>query len=182
MKRVLPLFALALLAGCVAETVIKRKPRKGPVAEVGWVDYGGGEVRYLTEGWGWFVSGRRRHARRLMRKNCGKKLEAQVTDEFGRQDADVPYSGDDIAQNLGHGGEHFKIQNFQHIVYDCRPHGSEPGPAKAPAPVPAPVPAPAPAPVPAAVEPSTAAPSVEPSTAPASAPEPAPVQNPEVPR
>ena len=121
MRRALALGALLLLGGCVSETVERRRPRRGPVKEVGFIDYGGGNVRYLTEGWGWFVAGRRRHAFRLMRKNCGKLLAPQVLDEFGRQDADVPYSGDDVAANVEHGVDHYKIQHFQHIVYDCRP-------------------------------------------------------------
>lgn len=117
-----------LLAGCVAETVERRRPRKGPVKEVGFVDFGGGRVRYSTEGWGWFVSGRRRHARRLMRKNCGKELRPEVTDEYTREDADIAYSGDDLADEMARGSEHFKHAPFQHFAYECRPKGGLPPP------------------------------------------------------
>lgn len=120
MKRALILVPL-LLAACVAETVERRKPRKGPIKEVGFVDYGGGKVRYSVDGWSWFVAGRRRDALRRMRKNCGKKLAPQVLDEYLRQDADIAYSGEDISVNLDRGMEHFKIAPFQHMTYECRP-------------------------------------------------------------
>ena len=49
------LLPLLLLTACVAENVERRKPRKGPIKEVGFVDMGGGSVRYSTDGWKWFV-------------------------------------------------------------------------------------------------------------------------------
>lgn len=121
MRRAVFIFAAAvLLSACVAESVERRRPRKGPVKEVGYVDLGGGSVRYSLDGWSWFVKGRRRHARRLMRKNCGKDLEPRVVDEYARQDADAPYVGDDLAVTIQHGGEHYKIEPFVHLVYECR--------------------------------------------------------------
>jgi hypothetical protein len=122
--------AAAVLSGCVAETVERRRPRIGPVKEVGYVDNGGGRVRYSTEGWGWFVSGRRRHAQRLMRKNCGKDLKPEIVDEYTRDDADIAYAGDDLEDELQRGSEHYKIAPFQHFAYECRPKKAEP--AKAP--------------------------------------------------
>jgi hypothetical protein len=130
MKALLPLLALLALSSCVAETVERRKPRKGPIKEVGFVDMGGGKIRYSVDGWGWFVSGRRRDALRRMRKNCGKKLAPQILDEYQRQDADISYSGDDISTSLDKGMDHFKIAPFHHIVYECRPKGA---PAATPA-------------------------------------------------
>jgi hypothetical protein len=124
MRKALTLIALALLCGCVAETVERRRPRKGPIKEVAFVDMGGGKVRYSLEGWGWFVSGRRRHALRLMRRNCGKKLAPQILDEYQRQDADIAYAGEDIGTNLDKGMDHFKIAPFEHLLYECRPKGS----------------------------------------------------------
>jgi hypothetical protein len=117
------LAALLCLPACVAETVERRRPRKGPVAAVGFVDMGGGQVRYALDGWGWFVSGRRRHALRLMRKNCGSELAPQVMDEYSRQDADIAYAGEDITVNIKTGLDHFKISPFQHMSYECRPRG-----------------------------------------------------------
>lgn len=118
-----------LLSACVAETVERRRPRRGPIKEVGFVEAGGGHVRYSIDGWSWFVSGRRRHALRLMRRNCGKQLAPQVLDEYQRQDADIAFAGEDIATNIDKGLEHFKIAPFQHMVYECRFKGS---PAEAP--------------------------------------------------
>jgi hypothetical protein len=112
-----PALAL-LLAGCVAETVQKNRPRKGTIKEVGYVDLGGGQVRYSLDGWGWFVAGRRRAARALMRHTCGK-LKPVVIEEFEREDADVPYSQDDIAATMGRGAEHFTVARYMHIVFDC---------------------------------------------------------------
>ena len=125
MRRAALLIGLAaLFSSCVSESVERRRPRKGPVEEVGYVDYGGGNVRYSLDGWSWFVKGRRRHARRLMRKNCGKDLEPFVIDEYARQDADAPYVGEELAVNIQLGGEHYKIEPFVHLVYECRPRGS----------------------------------------------------------
>ncbi|HAM34299.1 MAG TPA: hypothetical protein DEB40_05025 [Elusimicrobia bacterium] len=115
----LRLMACCLLAaGCVAETVRKNQPRKGPVQEVGYVDTGGGEVRYSLDGWSWFVAGRRRDAWRRMRRICGT-LKPLVTDEFSRQDADVSYSQEDIYVNLERGMEHYTVAPYNHIVFDC---------------------------------------------------------------
>ena len=117
--RLLLIPALALLlAGCVAETVRKAKPRKGTIKEIGYVDLGGGEVRYSLDGWGWFVGGRRRAARALMRRVCGK-LKPVVTEEFEREDADVPYSQDDIAATMARGAEHFTVARYMHMAFDC---------------------------------------------------------------
>lgn len=134
------LAAAILLSSCVAETVERRHPRKGPIKEVGYIDFGGGSVRYSLNGWSWFVGGRQRDARRRMRKNCGKDLEPKVTDEYARQDADAPYVGDDLAVSIPLGSEHYKIESFVHLVYECRPRGEkETPPAVSTAPASAPV-------------------------------------------
>lgn len=117
---ILPLFLLCGLAGCEAEMVKKERPRKGPVPEVGFIETGGGEVRYSTEGWGLVVAIRRSGARRRMRRVC-KGLEVKITDEFAREDVEVPYSGDDLAPNLEKGLEHYNLAPFQHIVFECVP-------------------------------------------------------------
>ena len=123
---VLLLCAAAFLSACVAESVERRRPRKGPIREVGYVDYGGGSVRYSLTGWSWFIQGRRRDARRRMRKNCGKDLEPRVTDEYARQDADAPYVGDDLAVSIQLGGTHYKIEPFVHLLYECLPRTETP--------------------------------------------------------
>ncbi len=116
--------ALAVvLSSCVAETVERRRPRKGPIKEVGYVELGGGRVRYSAEGWSWAVASRRRTALKLMRRNCGRDLEPKVTDEFTRTDADARYAGDDINSSMSHGDEHFVVEHYVHIAYDCHPPG-----------------------------------------------------------
>lgn len=96
----------------------KRRPRRGPVKEVGYIEKGGGEVRYSTEGWAPFVAGRRRNALRRIRWAC-RPLKAVISEEFARQDVDVPYSQDDIEQNMSKGLEHYKVAPYQHIVFEC---------------------------------------------------------------
>lgn len=137
MRRALPLLLTVLLAACVAETVERRRPRKGPVKEVGFVEYGGGRVRYSAEGWHWAVASRRRLALKLMARNCGKELEPRITDEFTRQDADAPYAGQDLSSNLATGGDHYLIERFVHLTYECRvPGAAEPVISTAAAPAP----------------------------------------------
>lgn len=129
MRRVLPVLAGALLlSSCVAVTVARRRPRKGPVAAVGYVDLGGGEVRYSLDGWDWIVASRRRTALRLMRRNCGDELVPAVVDEFSRVDADAPYAGEDVS-TLESGVSHYVLERYEHIAYECRVPGA---PAVAP--------------------------------------------------
>lgn len=123
-RAVLLVLAALVLSACVAETVERRRPRKGPVKEVGFVDFGGGEVRYSAEGWDWAVSSRRRLALRLMRRNCGRDLTPKIVDEYTRQDADAKYAGQDIDASMSYGGEHFNIEHYVHIVYECRVPGA----------------------------------------------------------
>lgn len=113
--------AAAVLSSCVAVTVEKRRPRRGPVKEVGYVDYGGGQVRYSAEGWAWAVASRRKTALRLMNGNCGPDLKPEITDEYSRSDADAAYNGEDIDASMKVGDEHFKIERYIHLAYECRP-------------------------------------------------------------
>jgi hypothetical protein len=117
-------FAAALLSACVAVTVERRHPRKGPIKEVGYIDYGGGEVRYSSEGWKWIVASRRKTALRLMRRNCGPDLAPAITDEYARVDADAPYSGEDIGSSMSSGGPHYDIERYTHLLYECRAAGT----------------------------------------------------------
>jgi len=119
------------MAGCVAETVRRNTPRKGPVKAVGYVDMGGGEVRYSTDGWSWFVAGRRRAARALMRHICGK-LKPVVTEESDKEDIDVPYSQDDIAATLQRGAEHFTLASYTHMIFECAYSSTAPVTAQPP--------------------------------------------------
>jgi hypothetical protein len=114
----------ALLSACVAVTVERHHPRKGPIKEVGYIDFGGGEVRYSAEGWKWIVSSRRKTALRLMRRNCGPDLTPMITDEYTRVDADATYNGEDIDASMKMGGEHYQIERYTHLLYECRAAGT----------------------------------------------------------
>ena len=162
--------AAVLLSACVAVTVERHRPRRGPVKEVGFVDYGGGQVRYSAEGWSWIVSSRRKTALKLMSRNCGPDLEPAITDEYSRMDADAAYNGEDIDASMRIGDEHYHIERYIHLAYECRPRGAAPpavstSTARGPAPV---VPE-APVSTATVVAPSTAA-AVVPSSAPFAAP------------
>jgi hypothetical protein len=126
-KRSIPL-VLACLAfsACVAVTVERHRPRRGPVKEVGYVDYGGGQVRYSAEGWSLIVASRRKMALKLMSSNCGPDLTPAITDEYSRMDADAAYNGEDIDASMKIGDEHYQIERYVHIAYECRPKGSPP--------------------------------------------------------
>ena len=123
------LLTAALLAGCVAETVERRRPRRGPVKEVGYIELGGGQVRYSAEGWPWIVASRRKLALKLMSRNCGPDLDPRITDEYVRQDADATYNGTDINSSMAIGDQHFIIEHYVHIAYECVAHGAASEPA-----------------------------------------------------
>jgi hypothetical protein len=126
MRRALPILALLVLSACVAITVERHPPRKGPVKEVGYVEFGGGQVRYSSEGWAWVVASRRKLALKLMRANCGRDLDPKITDEYTRQDADASYNGEDIDSSMSIGDQHYVIENYVHLAYECVPRAGAP--------------------------------------------------------
>ncbi len=91
--------------------------------EVGYIDYGGGHVRYSAEGWSWVVASRRKMALKLMSRNCGPDLKPEITDEYSRMDADAAYNGEDI-EEVTMGDQHFQIERYIHLAYECRPKGA----------------------------------------------------------
>ena len=121
MRRAAGLVLAALvLSACVAETVARRAPRRGPIKEVGFVEYGGGQVRYSDEGWRWVVASRRKTALKLMARNCGPDLSPEIVDEYSRTDADAAYSGEDIDASMSSGDQHYVIERYIHLAYECR--------------------------------------------------------------
>lgn len=109
----------------MAETVEKQKPRKGPVPEVGYIDTGGGEMRYSADGWSFVVALRRRTALRKARKVCrtkDKALTMKVTDEWTHQDADPIYSdsGEELDELMQRGLAHYNVAPYHHIVFECQ--------------------------------------------------------------
>jgi hypothetical protein len=114
------ILAVVVLSGCVVEMVKKDKPRKGPVPEVGYVDVGGGDVRYSSEGWGFVVSLRHATAMRRIRSTCGK-LKFKIDDEFTHDDVDASYISEDLATNIEKGLNHYAVAPYHHIVFECVP-------------------------------------------------------------
>ena len=47
----------------------------------------------------------------------------RIVDEYARQDADAPYVGEDLTVSMQLGGEHYKIEPYVHLTYECRPRG-----------------------------------------------------------
>jgi hypothetical protein len=137
-------------------TVSRRPPRLGPVAGVGYIAYGGGEVRYSAEGWSWIVASRRRTALALMRRNCGE-LKPEITREFERTDADAVYEGESV-ESLASGVSHYVLERYVHLVYRCAPPPGAPPtalpPVRASTAAPAALPAVVPPPVSTAASPS----------------------------
>lgn len=112
------LCAAALLSGCVAQVVETRRPKPGPVPEVGLLAPGGGRVRYALKGPKWLVARRRKSAFKKMGKVCGGGF--QVLAEEEREDAETPYHVEDLdAAALTEAG-HYKIEAFRHITFECR--------------------------------------------------------------
>ncbi len=97
--------------------VAKNTPRKGPVREVGYIETGGGEVRYSTDGWGWVIAMRRREALRRVRGVCGE-LRPKITDEFTHDDVQAAYAGDDMSE-LAKGVNHYEVAQYHHILFEC---------------------------------------------------------------
>ena len=120
MRLTLLLVVTLTLSSCVAELVDKKKPRKGPVPEVGYVETGGGEVRYSVDGWRLVVSLRRGSALRKMRRVCkAKDLTAKVVDEWTHEDVDASYVGGEMSEEMARGLEHFNVAPYHHIVFEC---------------------------------------------------------------
>jgi len=100
--------------------VEKNAPRKGPVPEVGLIETGRGEIRYSVEGWSLVVAARRKTALRKIKNIC-KGMAFKISDEFTREDVEVPYSQDELDTNLDKGLSHYHVDPFHHIVFECVP-------------------------------------------------------------
>ena len=109
------------LCGCGAALVESRRPRRGPVTEVGVVEPGGGEVRYSTEGWRAFVNSRREDALVKMASVCGGAPKVKVLEEVDREAAEAAYNSGDMEDNIGSGGRHYRKERYRHIVFECLP-------------------------------------------------------------
>ena len=122
-------FPLAL-CGCVTEMVQETAPQKGPVPQVGYIIPGGGEIRYSAEGWGPVVAARRRAAFFRMHRVC-KDMGLKIIDEFVHTDATVPYNGGDLQTDAEFGIQHYDLEKYHHIMFQCVPPPLPPEPSAA---------------------------------------------------
>ena len=119
-RTLLSLIFPLVLCGCVTEMVQETAPRKGPVAQVGYIVPGGGEIRYSAEGWSPVVAARRKTAFFRMRKVC-KGMGLKIIDEFIHTDAVVPYNGGNLETDTEFGIQHYDLAKYHHIIFQCVP-------------------------------------------------------------
>ncbi|MBI5243307.1 MAG: hypothetical protein HY922_06405 [Elusimicrobia bacterium] len=121
-------FALAgVLAflGCRAVVVELRRAVKGPVAEVGYIDPGGGHVRYALRGAAFFVSQRRKDALKLAGRHCGgpkggsKDGAVKIVKEWAQEDNETPYNAEDLEASLRYNLDHYRVEPYQHLLFEC---------------------------------------------------------------
>lgn len=114
------LAALLLAQGCVAELKETRRRVKGPVAEVGLIDPGAGDVRYALKGPGFLVRKRRADAFKKMARYCGGEASFRVTGETVRDDVETPYNSSDLDAEKLLAPEHYKVETYRHITFECK--------------------------------------------------------------
>ncbi len=118
-------FSLSLcvivLTGCGASFVERRRRVRGPVAEVGLIDPGGGHVRYALRGPGWLVRARRRKAFKKMAEYCEGKELVRVEGEYSREDVLTPFHAADLDEKKLLGTGHYQVEEYRHILFRCEP-------------------------------------------------------------
>ena len=126
MRRGFASAVFVLLAGCSAVVVDLRRPVKGPVPEVGYIDPGGGQVRYALRGASFLVSQRRAHALRLARRHCAAFLPPQkkspairIAKEWTQEDSETPYNAEELDVSLKNDLEHYKVEPYRHLEFQC---------------------------------------------------------------
>lgn len=120
-RAVLLSLAACLLAACGAAMVQTRKRVKGPVPEVGWLDPGGGDVRYLATGGGWMEKRRREDAVGKIAEYCGGAGNFKIVDEVEKVEQEDPYNKDAIEDTIGSGGKHYEERRYHHVYFECKP-------------------------------------------------------------
>lgn len=118
--------ALAGLAACKASLVDTRQALKGPVPEVPYIDFGGGEVRYPLGGAKSLRGFRRRDALAKMGRFCGGAAHVKVEREFDRDDMETPYHAGELEEVVALQAEHYRVHPYRHIVFGCTKPAPEP--------------------------------------------------------
>jgi len=96
-----------------------RRRVRGPVAEVGIIDPGGGHVRYALKGPGWLVRGRRKAAFKKMAKYCEGEDLVRVEREYQSEDAMTPFNSSDLDEQKLMEAGHYRVESYRHVLFRC---------------------------------------------------------------
>ena len=118
-QRALILLAPFLLVGCEAALTETRRRVKGPVAEVGLIEPGAGQVRYPLKGPGWLVAKRRKHAYALLGRHCGGPALFKVTSEKEAELAETRYTEEDLEADEFLQRGHYKVERYRVVEFEC---------------------------------------------------------------
>ena len=110
---------LALFSSCKASVVDTHPAVKGPVPEVPYIDFGGGQVRYPLGGARSLLGVRRRDAFRRMARFCGGAAHVKVRREFDRDDSETPYNAGELEEVVALQAEHYRVHSYRHIEFQC---------------------------------------------------------------
>ena len=119
MSRALCAAAVLFLSGCRAEMVESLKRMKGPVAEVGLIEPGGGHVRYALKGPSFLVRKRRSDAFKRMARYCEGEDLVRIEKEETREDVETPYHAQDLSESIGQQLSHYRVETYRHIRFRC---------------------------------------------------------------
>jgi hypothetical protein len=117
--RTLIILVPSLLAACEATLTETRRRVKGPVAEVGLIEPGAGQVRYPLKGPGWLVARRRKHAYALMEKHCGGPTFFKVLSEKDAELAETRYIEEDLEADEFLQRGHYKVEKYREVEFEC---------------------------------------------------------------
>ncbi|MFA6093053.1 MAG: hypothetical protein WCU88_07050 [Elusimicrobiota bacterium] len=118
MKRlVIPALAM-VICGCRASVVELRKAQKGPVPEVGYIDPGGGQLRWALKGGSLLQRQRRKNALKRAALHCAG-AEVKVKREWTQEDAETSYQAEDLAESVRLGLEHYRVEPYMHLEFEC---------------------------------------------------------------
>lgn len=122
-SRAAALAALAALtlSGCQAQLVETRRPVKGPVAAVGWLDPGGGAARYLLSGANFILEQRRSDAMTRIGVFCGGQGRYKIVDEVDRYASEATFHDEDLEGKVASGGRHYETDKYRYVYFECVP-------------------------------------------------------------
>jgi len=111
------------LLGCDASLVSTRRRIRGPVAEVGVIDPGGGHARYAMKGPRWVARKRRKAAFRKMAKYCEGEGLIRIEKEYESEDVMTPFNSTDLDENKLLETGHYRVELYHHMLFHCERPG-----------------------------------------------------------